>query len=256
MKSFIYTVLYQPFYNIFILLIALIPGHNVGLAIIVLTVLLRLALTPLKYKSLESQMKQKELQPEIKALQAKHKDDKQAQSMAMMQLYKDKGVNPASGCLPMLVQLPFLIVLFYVFKSGLGPENYHDLYSFIPRPATVNTAFLWLKDVTKVDHTFVLPVLAGISQFFYSRALMSSMPSSGDKNDMTEIMTKQMTYFAPVMTVLFARSLPAALSIYWIAGTLVDWYQQTHSTKRFLAKEGDNKNVTVSVRSRKKDAHD
>jgi YidC/Oxa1 family membrane protein insertase len=96
MTSFFKTFLYTPLYNLFVFLVAIIPGHNLGIAIIALTALVRVILTPAKYKSLESQMKQRELQPEIKQIQEQYKNDRQAQSMATMQMYKDKGVNPAS----------------------------------------------------------------------------------------------------------------------------------------------------------------
>lgn len=228
------------------------PGNNIGLAIIVLTALIRLILTPLKYKSLESQMHQRELQPELKRIQEKYKDDRQAQSMATMQLYKDKGINPASGCIMQLIQLPILLVLFYVFRSGLSQDSYNLLYSFVPRPETLNTSFLWIKDLTQVDHTFILPILAGVVQFFYSKSLMASMPMSSDPNDMASIMSKQMMYMFPAMTVLIGRTLPAGLSLYWAVATLVDWYQQNQGLRRFEKKSATK--ATVSVRKKKEAA--
>lgn len=254
MRNFFHVVLFKPIYNVFILLIALLPGQNVALAIIVLTLLIRLLLVPLRFKAIEAQVKQRDIQADVKAIQKKYKDDKQAQAAAMMQLYKDRGINPASGCLPMLIQLPILIVLYYVFQAGIGPEQNHLLYSFVKPLENVNTAFFWLKDITKPDPTFILPLLAGLSQFFYSRSMIASMPQSDDPTDMASIMNKQMIYFFPVITILIARSLPAALSIYWVAATLADWYQQHHGTKRVRRKQEQHGKVSVRVRSKKKEA--
>lgn len=250
MKSLIHTILYQPVYNLFVLILLVMPGHNLGLAIIVLTILVRIVLIPLKYKSLESQMKMRELQPELKRIQESHKDDKQAQSMAMMQLYKERGANPASGCLPTLIQLPLLLVLFYVFKNGFGPEQYKDLYPFVTQPESVSTTFLWVKDLSQPDRLYILPLLAGVSQFFYSKMIMQSMPSTGGSNDISAIMSKQMTYLFPIMTVFVAASFPAALSLYWVVGTLVDWLLQHRGEKHYHRRTPDR--VTVSVRKKKK----
>jgi YidC/Oxa1 family membrane protein insertase len=250
MRELINKILYQPLYNLFIVLVLIMPNHNVGLAIIVLTILVRLALTPFKYKSLESQMKMKELQPELKRLQDHHKDDKQAQSMATMQLYKERQVNPASGCLTLLVQLPILLALLHIFRQGFGPEQFHLLYPFVPAPQSINYSFLWIKDLAKTDHTYILPVLSGISQFFLSRKMLETMPqSSGGENDMAQIMNKQMVYLGPALTLIIAAKLPAALSLYWVAGTTVDWLQQHTGIKRYH--RNTKGKVSVSVRSKK-----
>ncbi len=251
MKTLVKVILYQPLYNLFILLVAIAPGHSAGIAIILLTVIVRLILTPFKYKALESQMKQRDLQGEVKALQDKHKGDRQAQSAAMMQLYKERGVNPASGCLPQLVQFPILIALYSVFRLGFGDSQHHLLYPFIHAPEQIGAAFLWVKDLTKPDPTYILPVLAGIGQFFFSKALMQTMPTSGDPKDMTSMMSKQMTYMFPVITIIAGARFPAALSLYWVVGILIEWYQQVQGMKRFGKAPKTIPKVSVSVRKRK-----
>ncbi len=252
MKAFFQLILNKPLYNIFILIVALMPSHNVGLAIIVLTILVHLALGHLKYRSMVAQMKQKELQPELKALQDKYKDDRTAQSQAMMQLYRDKGVNPASGCLIQLIQFPILIGLYLVFRQGVDIQHHQNLlYSFIQAPESINTTFLWVKDITKPDHTFILPILVAISQFLFSRSLMKTLPQTGGPNDMSAIMGKQMTYFFPIILGITARSFPAGLSIYWVVATLFSWWQQHQGMKRYEAQPKDK--VSVSVRQKKKE---
>lgn len=250
MLEFFRTVLYQPLFNLFIFLVALMPNHNVGLAIIVLTVLTRMILLPLKKKSIESQLKQRELQPELKRLTTQYKDDRAGLSAAQMQLYKDKGINPASGCLPTLIQLPILIVLYYVFRSGLGTTDYHLLYPFVKAPETIQTSFLWFQDLTNQDKTMALPILAGVAQFFFSRSMMASLPASDDKNDVAAIMSKQMMYLAPIMTIVIARQFPAGLSLYWFVASLVDWGQQVYLTKRLQTQKTQQGKTRVTVRKK------
>lgn len=253
MLEFFRTILYIPLYNIYIAFVDIIPGHYVVIAILLLTVLVRLVLAPLKQKSIESQAKQKELQPELKEIQSKYKGDKAAQSQATMQLYKDKGINPASGCLPLLLQFPIIIVLYYVFRTPIGAEQQSMLYSFVNLPASPNYAFAWIKDVTQFDHLLILPILAGIMQFFYTRSMMATQPTSGDPSDIAASMNKQMMYLFPVMTAFIGSRLPAALSFYWVVATCVDWYQQVQGVKKYEKKlKGDK--VKVSVRRKSKGA--
>ncbi len=254
MKAFFKAILYQPLYNIFVLLVALIPGHNIGVAIIVLTVLVRLVLWPVRHKSIESQIKQRDLAPELKKLQETHKDDRMALSSAQMQMYKERGVNPASGCVTALIQFPILIILYYVFRAGIGPSHQDLLYPFVHAPSIVQNSFLWVKDLTKTDKTFILPVLAGLAQLLYSRSLSATLPPASGPNDMAATMSKQMLYLGPVSIFLFALRVPAGLSLYWAVASLLDWYIQGHSTRRFESKAA-TKNVTVSVR-KKGDHHD
>lgn len=246
MKAFFFTVLYQPLYNLFIFLVAIIPTHNLGLAIIALTLLVRLALRPLKVKSIESQIKQQALQPELKELQERHKGDRSGLTAAQLQLYRDRGINPASGCLPTLVQIVIVIGLFYVFRNGLGPERQGDLYPFIHFPSSVRTTFLWVKDLTQQDSLLLLPLAAAVVQFFFGRSLAQTMPPPANPEDMAAIMTKQMIYIAPVATFLFARTLPAGLSLYWAISSLIEWAQQVALTRQ--AKRLTQSRAKITVR--------
>ncbi len=242
---------YQPLYNLFIVIVNFIPGHNVSVAIVVLTVLSRLALIPMKRKGLESQLKQRELQPEIKRIQTEHKNDRQAQNLAMMELFRNKGVHPASGCLPIIAQSVVLIALYSVFRHGV--EQYDQLYSFVAPPQSYDVTFLWLRDITAPDNLFILPVAAGLSMFLLSRSYLATMPTSTNSNDMASVMSKQMMYMTPVLTVFFARQFAAALSLYWVVGSLIDWYQQV-SVARKLTTGPKGGKVTVQVRAKRKGA--
>lgn len=250
MIAFFRLLLYLPLYNVYIGLVNLIPGHFVAIAILVLTVLVRLVLTPFKHKAIESQARQKELAPELKEIQAKYKGDKTAQGQATMQFYKDRGVNPASGCLPLLVQFPIVIVLYYVFRTPIGPDHAGLLYPFVPLPVNINYAFFWIRDITQFDRLLILPVLAGGAQYLYSRSLTSLQPPPAG-NDMASLMNKQMMFMVPIMTAFIGSRLPAALSLYWVIATLIDWYQQQQGIRRYQRKIAPQKS-TISVRRKER----
>jgi len=223
LKLILKTILYKPLFNALIFLVFLMPGHSVGLAIIILTIIIRLILLPSSMSATRQQKRMRDLQPEIQALQAKYKDDKQKQSQELMAFYKKNKVNPLGSCLPLLVQLPILLILYYVFINGLSTARFDLLYSFTPRPDSLNTFFLGL-DLAKPDR-FILPVIAGILQFFQSRQLMPPTKSQPGQ-EMQAMLSKQMLYLMPVFTVLIAGRLPAALPLYWAITTLFAIVQQ------------------------------
>ena len=123
MSQIFHAFIYQPIYNLLIFLYGIIPGHDLGVAIILLTLLVRFLLYPVAQKQIESQKKLQDLQPEIKKLQEKHKGDKEKQGRALMEFYKEKKVNPASGCLPLVIQIVFFIALYRAFIAGLNFIN-------------------------------------------------------------------------------------------------------------------------------------
>lgn len=226
MKQFFFAILYQPFYNLLIFIAWLIPGHSVAWAIIVLTILIRLALLPSSIKTAYFQVKNMELQPKVNKIKAEIKDSVE-QNKAIMELYKEEGHSPFGSCLPTLIQLPILIVLFSVFKSGLNLTGYKDLYSFTLRPEVINIMFFGL-DITKPD-PWVLPIIAGVLQMGLSMMTIPKTPkkvAGAAEPDPMSMMSKQMVYFAPLITVFFGRTMPAALVIYWIVTTLFSLGQQ------------------------------
>jgi YidC/Oxa1 family membrane protein insertase len=226
-------ILYRPIFNGLVLLYNIIPGHDLGIAIIVLTTLIRLVLYPLSQKAIRSQKAMVKLQPEIKEIRKKHKN-KEEQAKAMMDLYRKYKINPMSGCLPILVQFPILIALYRVFFTGLDPQKLNGLYSFIERPDLLNPIFLGIVDLSQ--RSMVLAVLAGLFMFIQAKMIMpkkAAQQKDGLKIgglDFSSLMGKQMTYFMPLITVFIAWSLPAALPLYWIVITLFGIIQQ-HFTK-------------------------
>jgi len=225
-------VLYRPLFNVLVWLYNTIPGHDLGISIIILTVLIRFIFYPLSKKSIQSQKAMAKLQPEIKEIQKKYKN-KEEQVKATMALYKKHKVNPMTGCLPILVQFPILIALYRVFFTGLDPQKLDGLYSFISRPDSLNPMFLNIVNLSQAS--IALAILAGFLQFIQSKMIMPKKIAGQKKlkiggMDFSSLMGQQMTYFMPIITVFIAWRLPAALPLYWIIITLFGIFQQ-HFTK-------------------------
>lgn len=224
-----YLILTKPLLNILIWFYNVIPIHDIGLAIIALTILVRLILLPSFQKSLRSQKELQQLQPKLKEIKEKYKGDKEAQTKATFEFYKQNKISPFSSCLPLLIQLPILIALYRVFLSGLNDKITGDLYPFISDPGQIQTVFLGVVELTKSNFPFAL--LAGAFQFIQSKMMASKQPP-GSQDQTTRLMTAQLTYFMPVLTVIIAMGLPAGLALYWIVTTLFAIGQQYYIMKK------------------------
>ena len=202
-----------------------IPGHDFGIAIILLTLIIKVLLYPLSLKSVESQRVMQKLQPKIQEIQKKYKNDKETQAKEMMNLYKTEKINPFSGLFLAFIQLPILIALYSVFWNGLKPEQLTNLYGFVSSPGQINAVFLGIIDLSKSN--IVLAILAGITQYFQTKMLLpkkDNNPAGG--NDFSKMMQVQMTYFLPIFTIIILFNLPSALGLYWIVGGLFATIQQ------------------------------
>ncbi len=222
------TILYQPLLNALIFLYQYLPGRDFGIAVIVLTILIRVLLYPLMMKSIKSQKVLSELQPKIQEIQSKYKDDKEKQARETMALYQKEKINPFGGCLPILLQLPILIALYRVFWKGLEPGAMSYLYGFVPDPGIIDPTFFGL--INLAVPSIGLAFLAGIAQFFQSKMLIpktkKAKPQEGQMAQFSGMMQKQMLYFFPVLTVFILWKLPAAIGIYWIITALFSIGQQ------------------------------
>ncbi|MBP6859576.1 MAG: membrane protein insertase YidC [Candidatus Magasanikbacteria bacterium] len=242
MLSLFHVVLYQPIFNVFVFLYNVLPGHDVGLVILAITILVRLVLYPLTSASIKSQRSLQDLQPKMAAIKLQYPDDKQKQTQAIMEMYKNNKVNPLASCLPVLIQLPILIALYKVLQDGLHSKNLADsLYSFVANPGSINQISLHFFNMAKPN--YVLAVLAGLAQYFQAKTLSRKNPplqaGEGSKDEaMMSMMNKQMLYFMPVMTVLIGLNLPAGLTLYWFFGTLLMALQQIWLFKNHDAQKG------------------
>ena len=186
---------------------------NYGLAIIFLTVLIKLVLYPLTLKQMRSMAVMQQLAPKVKEIQAKYKEkDPQKMQKKIMELYQEKNVNPLAGCLPMLIQLPILIALYRALL--------HFDYS---NPAHAN--FFWISSLSQMgDYLYILPVLAGVSTYFQTQMTMTT-------NDPTQ---KIMLFTMPIFIAWICTTVPAGLALYWVILNILGIIQQYFINKQMI----------------------
>lgn len=204
--------LWRPLFNGLVWFYSLVPFHDLGIAIILLTIAIRLVLTPLFWKAQKTQKNLATLQPEIKRIQEELKQNREAQGKALMGLYAKHNVNPFSGCLVLLIQLPILIALFNVFRSGLDPTLLSYLYPFVQNPGSLNHVAFGILDLSM--GSIYLGVIAALSQFFQTKMMMVGQPQSA-QNDFARMMQWQTLYIFPAIILVWSYTLPSALTLYW-----------------------------------------
>ena len=200
------------------------------MGIIFLTILIRVVLFPLFHESLRHQRLTQELQPHIKKIQEAHKENKEAQTKAILELYAHHKANPFTPIILILVQLPILWVLFKIFNGGINEESLTFLYSFVSRPETINHTLLGLVDLSQ--RSFYIVILATAAQYLQS---MLSIPKRkpGESLTQTEKIGRNMVYVGPVITAVVLVTLPAALGLYWLTTTVFSVFQQVIINRMF-----------------------
>lgn len=211
-------IFYRPLLNGLVFFTSVLPGHDLGLAVILLTLIIKIITFPLTHKMLHTQKKMKAIEPEIKKIYAEnHSKEKQAQ--ALMEIYRAHGVSPFSGFLALLIQMPLLIALYRVFWKGI-PFSGFELYPFIAMPETVNTLFLGF--IQLMEPSIGLAAVSAVSQYFQAKLALppgggDSRSKSGSGDNTQRVLQFQMTYFFPILVFFIAFKLPAAVSLYWTA---------------------------------------
>lgn len=248
-----FQILFQPILNALIVLYNLLFS-NLGLAIIALTALIKLALAPLTNPQLKAAQKMQELAPELEKLKKKYKDDKQKLMQVQLELYKEHGVNPASGCLPQVLQIFILISLYQVFNQVIRPGTEvlasitERLYPFVAAPQSLNLNFLYLNlsqpDLIRIPGFVALPglfvILATVFQFLSSKLMTPVIKTeekeakltTGKEDDMATAMQKQMLYLFPIMTLIFGYTMPSGVILYWFVFSFFSFIQQVGITKK------------------------
>lgn len=221
--GFFFTVFYQPIFNLLVFLYNTVAFKDIGLAIIFITLIVRLILYPLSKKAIKSQKDLQNIQPELEEIKEKYKDNKEKMGPEIMALYKERKINPFGSCLPLLVQLPFLIAIYRVFFDELkdgATLNTAALYPFVANPGSLDPIAFGFFNFA--DKSLVLAILAGLAQFWQSKMMMTKAKN----NNPAAAISNQMMYMMPVITVLIGASFPAGLTFYWLLTTLFSVAQQ------------------------------
>lgn len=224
-------LLYQPLYNILVFLIGIVPFHDLGIAIVILTIGIKLLIYPLQSQQIKAQKALQDVQPDLLKLKEKHKDNKEAHARATMDFYKKNKINPLSSCFPLLIQIVIFIALYQVFINGLKEIDSNLLYPFIEKPENISHLFFGLVDLSKSNLIFAL--IAAIFQFYQSKMFFKKNPQLKTQpkqkegiGEMMQMMNKQMLYLFPLMTFFVAIKVPSGLALYWIISTLFTIIQQ------------------------------
>lgn len=257
------TLIVQPIFNLLVLIYSIIPGADFGIALIIVTILIRFALWPLVKRQLHQTKAMRKIQPELKKIKKNNKNDRQAQGLAMMNLYKENGIKPFRSIVVLLIQLPVFIALYRVIRIFTMNRDQIEqfTYSFLQHipvieqiikdPNTFNENLLGFIDLTSpafsdkgINIAILLIVIAGaVLQYFISKQTMPQneskktlrqiMSEAGegqqpDQAEMNAVMSQNMIKFMPFMMFFIMASLPAALSLYYVVSNLAAFFQQRH----------------------------
>lgn len=239
MSEFFTAILYQPIFNLFVLLYDVIP--DLGVVILLITLVIKMALHPLTTKSIRAQKELQELQPKLEKIKKEHKGDQQKIAQETMAMYREHKINPLGSCLPMLLQLPIFIALYYVLQGIFGNFRSDLLYPFVANPGQINPVSLGIFDLSGTS--VILAVLAAGTQYLQARMMQSKRPpqvagEGGKDESMASMMNKQMLYFLPFMTLIIGISFPGGLTLYWFLSTLFMLLQQLWIFRKDKPKDG------------------
>ena len=227
MSALFHSFIYEPIYNALAAVVSVVPGGDLGVAIIIITVLVRLILFPLSLKAIRTQIAMRDIDPKLKAIREKNKGNNEVIARETMALFKEHKVNPLAGFFLILIQLPVIFGLYFVFLGGIkaGAFDPTGLYSFISAPAHVSFSFLGLLDLT--EKSIILAVIVAVTQFLYARIATpppAPKPASGSvpsfKEDFGRSMQFQMRYVFPVILGVVSYLATAAVALYFAASNI------------------------------------
>ncbi|OIP81030.1 hypothetical protein AUK45_02280 [Candidatus Peregrinibacteria bacterium CG2_30_44_17] len=242
---------YSPIYNALIFLISVLPNHSLALAIILVTLIIRTILLIPSQHAIRSQRKMQDIQPKLEEVKRKYAGNQEKIAMETMKIWQENKVNPLGSCLPLLIQFPILIALFYAIKEGLNPDKVALLYEFQKdfSMTSIDTGLFGIFDLTKIDIYF-FPIAVGILQFIQMRLALAKKSTKkiaekkpakkNVKQDLSSDMeqaNKMMQYFMPLMIAFFTASIPSGVGLYWGTSTLYGIIQQIVANRESTKKE-------------------
>ncbi len=243
------TFLYRPILNSLVAILIYMPGHSLGLAVIILTLILRTILLAPSQKAIKAQRQMQEVQPKIEELKKKYAGDQARLAQETMLVWKESKVHPLSSCLPILIQMPILIALFYVVNGGLSPDRTLLIYDFLPEfhLGDIDPNFLGF-DLFKRS-ILIFPLAIGALQFFQMQLMTARAKKKGQTNLPKEMETanKMMKYMMPLMIAFFTAQLPAAVGLYWGTTTFYGIVQQVVVNRGGPKSESEEDKVQVRV---------
>lgn len=223
-----HTFFFDPVYNTLVFFIDIFPGGDVGLAIIATVLLVKTVLLPISIKAVKTQKVMREIEPKLKEIREKYKEDRPEQQRAMLEAYREAGMNPFASLLLILLQLPIVIALYFSVSSGGGVPlpgiNVDLLYSFVAQPTAVTMNFLGLFDISQ--KSFWLALVAGVTQYIHINFTMPTLPPRDPgappdmKEDFMRNMQTQMKYVMPVIVVGAAYIFSASIALYFVVSNL------------------------------------
>lgn len=234
MLEFFHTILVVPLYNLLIALVDVVPGGDLGLSVVIATIIVKIAILPLTLAAVKTQRAMKLIEPKLKELQAKHKDNKELLAKEMFALYREYKVRPLASIGAVLIQIPILICLYVVFQmKSLSTVDTSLLYSFVPVPTSISTEFLGL--LTIAGTSIILAALAAITQAgqaFYAIPVPEKKEGSTAQEDFARAMSLQMRFVLPLV-IGFAALTSGAIALYFITSNLFGIAQEFF-VRRFM----------------------
>lgn len=225
------TFFYEPIYNLVAIVLSFVPLHDIGTAIVIVTLIVKLFLLPINISALRTQYLMKRIEPEMKEVKELQKKDPQASAKKMVELYRREKINPFSSIFGMILQIPIFFALYFVFAKGFIEEK-DKLYSFVTFPENLHTIAFGIFDVT--EKNIVVALLAGVSSYILAKRQTEAMSSNAKKGEesfqdhLMKSMKIQLLYIIPIIVAVSGAILPSALALYWLVSNVVSYAQDVY----------------------------
>jgi len=233
-SNFFHAAFYNPIYNILVSLVAVLPGGEVALAVVIVTIFIRVILLPFTLAAARTQRAMRTLEPKLKELKELHKGDKEKEALATLELYKTERVNPFASILTLFVQIPVLLALYWVFRyEPFTTLDLARLYSFTPIPHTISLVFLGISVAGK---SIVLAVLAGIAQYAQATLALAGSPapaSGAAAQDFQRVLAMQMRYVFPVLIAVICYTTSSAVALYFLTTNIIGALQELYVRRKY-----------------------
>lgn len=227
-----HTLFYEPVYNLLVIVLNVVPMHDIGAAIIIVTLLVKLLLLPFNMSALRSQYIMKRAEGELSKIKEQYKSSPQEASKKMMELYRREKINPFASLFAIIIQIPIFFALYFAFSKGFKADP-DSLYSFVSFPDTLHTMAFGLFDVT--ERNIFIAVIAGITSYFLARRQTASMGTAKKESHeetfqdhFMKSMKVQMLYILPLIVGFSSAVLPAALGLYWSVSNIISYLQDVY----------------------------